>query len=169
MITFVLLFNAVMRNRILSLALFMLAGIVIWGCKQGNGSAGEYLPGDVVTNPNTADGKADLSNLPVITFEEKEHDFGKIIDGESVSFEFRFTNTGKTDLVIADVSTSCGCTVPSYPKTAIRPGQSGSVKVSFNSRGRRGMQTKNIVVVANTQPNITQLKIKAQVVPPGND
>lgn len=158
-----------MKARLFSFAMVILAGIAISGCRQGTGKNGESLPGDVVTNPNTADGKTDLSKLPAITFEVKEHDFGKIIEGESVSYEFAFTNTGKTDLVIADVSTSCGCTVPSYPKTAIRPGQGGSVKVAFNSRGRRGMQTKNIVVVSNTQPNVTQLKIKAQVVPPGNE
>jgi hypothetical protein len=169
MIIFAHLFNADMKTRILSLVAVILSFIAVSGCKQGTGKNGESLPGNVVTNPNTADGKTDLSTLPAITFEVKEHDFGKIIEGESVSYEFAFTNTGKTDLVIADVSTSCGCTVPSYPKTAIRPGQGGSVKVSFNSRGRRGMQTKNIVVVSNTQPNVTQLKIKAQVVPPGND
>jgi len=72
-------------------------------------------------------------------------------------------------LVIADVSTSCGCTVASYPRTAIQPGEAGSVSISFNSKGRRGYQTKTIVVVANTQPNVTQLKIKAQVITPGAD
>lgn len=156
-----------MKIRIFSITIVILAAIALSGCKQGNGRNGEDLPGNVVTNPNTADGKPDLAKLPMISFEVKEHDFGKIIEGESVSYEFVFTNTGQTDLVIADVSTSCGCTVPSYPKTAIRPGQGGSVKVAFNSRGRRGMQTKTIVVVSNTQPNVTQLKIKAQVVPPG--
>jgi len=158
-----------MRTSILPLVWVVIAVISVSGCKQGNGTREESLPGDVVTNPNTASGKSDLSDLPAIAFQEKEHDFGKIVEGESVSWEFRFVNNGKSDLVIADVSTSCGCTVPSYPKTAIRPGQGGSVKISFNSRGRRGVQTKNIVVVANTQPNVTQLKIKAQVVPPGSE
>jgi len=158
-----------MRLVLTTLFVLTLSALSFTGCRQGNSNQGEYIPGDVVTNPNTAGGKADLSELPVLTFTEKEHDFGKIIEGESVSYDFTFTNTGKTDLVIIDVSTSCGCTVPSYPKTAIRPGQGASVKVAFNSRGRRGMQTKNVVVVSNTQPNTTQLKIKAQVVPPGSD
>ncbi len=132
-------------------------------CQSDKGKAEGFLPGDLVSNPNTAEGKGDLSKLPVITFEQKEHDFGKIMQGESVSYEFAFTNTGKSDLVISDVSTSCGCTVPSFPRTPIRPGGSGKVKVMFNSRGKHGLQTKNVVVVANTQPNVTQLKIKAQV------
>jgi hypothetical protein len=122
-----------------------------------------------VNNPNSAKGRSDLSSLPFIKFEEEVHDFGKIIEGETVSYSFKFTNTGKSDLVIADVSTSCGCAVPSYPKTPIRPGKQDIIKVSFNSAGKRGFQTKNIVVVANTQPNSTMVRIKAQVVSPGSE
>jgi len=118
---------------------------------------------DVVNNPQTASGKANMDKLPVISFEELEHNFGKIIEGETVSYIFLFSNTGKSDLLISDVSTSCGCTVPFYPKTPIRPGEKGELKITFNSRGRRGLQNKSIVVVANTQPNVTQLKIKAEV------
>lgn len=142
--------------------------LLLISCNGGSNPGEQYLPADVVTNPNTAEGNSNTGKLPVLTFEEMEHDFGKIIEGESVSYNFKFKNTGKTDLVIADVSTSCGCTVPSYPKTAIRPGDEGVLKIAFNSQGRRGFQTKNIVVVANTQPNITNLRIKAQVVSPGS-
>lgn len=156
-----------MKIRLLIVVVLMISGLAISSCNSRSETGQEDLPGDVVSNPNTAGGKTDLTKLPVITFEKKEYDFGKIVEGESVSFDFKFTNTGKSDLVIADVSTSCGCTVPSYPKNAIRPGQGGTVRVAFNSRGKRGLQTKNVVVVANTQPNVTPLKIKAQVVAPG--
>jgi hypothetical protein len=122
---------------------------------------------DVIENPNTASGKGDLSDLPAFKFEDELHDFGKIIQGESVSYQFRFRNTGKSDLIISDVSTSCGCTVPSYPKIPIRPGQSEAIKVLFNSSGKKGFQTKNIVIVANTQPNTTILRIKAEVMMSG--
>ena len=155
-------------KRLLCL-MFIPALLAIGSCSSENRNGGDTLPGDLVSNPNSATGTGDLSNLPVLSFDVKEHDFGKIVEGESVSYEFAFTNTGKSDLVITDVSTSCGCTVPSFPKKAIRPGQGGTVKVAFNSRGRRGVQTKNIVVVANTQPNATQLKIKAQVLTPGSE
>jgi len=117
----------------------------------------------VIENPNTASGKGDLSQLPAFKFEEESHDFGKVIQGESVSYQFRFRNVGKSDLIISDVSTSCGCAVPSYPKIPIRPGQRESIKVSFNSTGKKGFQNKNIVIVANTQPNTTILRIKAEV------
>lgn len=137
------------------------------GCFSSDPSSDESLNSSIVSNPNTAGGKDHQDKLPMLTFESLEHNFGRIIEGETVAFSFSFTNTGKSDLIIADVSTSCGCTVPSYPKTAIKPGEKGAVKVSFNSRGRRGFQTKSVIVLANTQPNVTQLKIKAQVVTPG--
>ena len=140
--------------------------IFLFSCRSGDQG---LLSSDVVNNPNSAKGKSDLSSLPSIKFEEEVHDFGKIIEGETVSYSFKFTNTGKSDLIIADVSTSCGCTVPSFPKTPIRPGEKEMIKISFNSAGKRGFQTKNIVVVANTQPNSTIVRIKAQVVSPGSE
>ena len=121
------------------------------------------ITSDVIQNPNTANGKAYMSQLPSFTFEAEYHDFGKIMQGETVSYPFKFKNSGKTDLIIADVSTSCGCTVPSYPKAPIHPGQDGVVKVSFNSAGKHGFQNKSIVIVANTQPNTVILRIKAEV------
>ena len=143
--------------------------VVFFTACRNKGKNGEMLSSDLVENPNTASGKGDAGKLPVIKFEEEVHDFGKIIEGETVSFNFKFKNTGKTDLIIADVSTSCGCTVPSFPKTPIRPGMDGFIKVSFNSSGKRGYQTKNIAVIANTQPNTTPIRIKAQVVSPGGE
>ncbi|HTX88596.1 MAG TPA: DUF1573 domain-containing protein [Bacteroidales bacterium] len=131
--------------------------------------SGNTIPSDVVNNPNTAVGKADLSVLPAFEFQQDVHDFGKLIEGESVSYTFIFRNSGKSDLLISDVSTSCGCTVPSYPKTPIKPGKYGSIRVTFNSAGKHGFQNKNIIVVANTQPNTKLLMIKAQVVAAGRE
>ncbi|MGE5423894.1 MAG: DUF1573 domain-containing protein [Syntrophothermus sp.] len=138
---------------------------MLFSCRSGKN---EEISTDIILNPNTAQGKVDPSVLPVIKFENTEHDFGRIIDGETVAYNFKFTNTGKTDLVISEVSTSCGCTVPDYPKEPVRPGQQGNVKVSFNSTGKHGFQSKNIVVVANTQPNTTIVKIRAEVVTAGS-
>jgi len=123
----------------------------------------DRISSDVIQNPNTANGKGDLSQLPSFKFSEESHDFGKILQGETVSYPFKFKNAGKSDLVISDVSTSCGCTVPSFTKTPIHPGQDGTIKVTFNSAGKHGFQNKNIVIVANTQPNTFILRIKAEV------
>jgi hypothetical protein len=132
-----------------------------------NRDRNEQIPASAVKNTNTASGKEVKDNLPVITFDKELHDFGKIVQGEKVSYSFKFTNTGKTDLVISNVTTSCGCTVPEYPKTPIRPGQVGHIKVTFDSSGRSGIQLKTITVLANTQPNTTVIQIKSEIVVPG--
>jgi hypothetical protein len=158
-----------MIARKLSIFLLLISFFLFSGCKSGGHNGLETISADVVNNPNSASGKGDKGSLPVIQFEETEHDFGRIIEGETVSYDFKFKNTGKSDLIIAEVTTSCGCTVPSYPKTPIRPGEGGVVKVAFNSNGKRGYQSKNVIVASNTQPNTTLVRIKAQVVNPGTE
>jgi hypothetical protein len=158
-----------MIARTLSIFIFIISIFIVSGCKSGSHNGLETISADVVNNPNSATGTGDKSSLPIILFEETEHDFGRIIEGETVSYEFKFKNSGKSDLIIAEVTTSCGCTVPSYPKTPIRPGEGGSVKVAFNSNGKRGYQSKNVIVASNTQPNTTVVRIKAQVVNPSTE
>jgi hypothetical protein len=157
-----------MRSRSLFPGLVAVVMIIFTSCHSRNQGRDAGLPASVVTNPNSASGETS-SDLPILTFDKTEHDFGKIVEGETVSCEFKFTNTGKADLVILNVSTSCGCTVPSYPKNAILPGESGVIKVAFNSHGKRGQQNKNVVVNANTQPTATTLRIKAKVVNPEDE
>jgi hypothetical protein len=157
-----------MKFRGLIVIIILLGLPFIQACKS-SGDKDAKISTDLVNNPNSASGDNNQGNLPVFKFEEIEHDFGKILQGESVAYDFGFTNTGKTDLIIVDVSTSCGCTVPSFPKTPIQPGEKGAIKVSFNSAGKFGLQTKNVLVVANTQPNTTLLRIKVQIVSPNSD
>ena len=154
--------------RGLYLILLVLVISFITSCNS-SGNKEKKISADLVNNPNTANGENNSGSLHSFKFEEIEHDFGKVIQGESVSYEFKFTNTGKSDLIIVDVNTSCGCTVPSFPRTPIRPGEKGAIKVSFNSAGKFGFQAKNILVVANTQPNTTLLRIKAQIVGPNTE
>ena len=85
-------------------------------------------------------------------FEKETHDFGKIKTGEKVTYEFKFTNTGKSPLIIKDAVASCGCTKPEWPKTPIKPGESAAIKVTFNSLGKMGLQDKQITITANTNP-----------------
>lgn len=158
-----------MMTRLLMTFSFLLLIFFLSGCNWGGSAGKNSLPANIVNNPNSATGTVDKNTLPFMLFEETEHDFGRILEGETVSFSFKFSNKGKSDLVIADVSTSCGCTVPSFPKIPIRPGEEGIIKIAFNSSGKRGYQAKNVVVVANTQPNTTLLRIKAQVVSPGSE
>ena len=89
---------------------------------------------------------------PAISFNNKIWDFGTITDGEVVEHTFRFTNTGTKDLVISSASASCGCTIPEWPKEPIAPGEKGEIKVEFNSNGKKDMVTKDITILANTNP-----------------
>ena len=87
------------------------------------------------------------SEGPVMTFNKTTHDFGTINEGDKVTTEFSFTNTGNSDLIIVDARGSCGCTVPKYPKnTAIKPGQSETITVSFDSNNKPGMQQKSVTL-----------------------
>jgi hypothetical protein len=120
----------------------------------------------VVNNPNTTNTQeiATAADAPVMTFKETEHDFGTIKDGDVVNHTFEFTNTGKTPLVIESASSTCGCTVPEVPKEPIAPGESGKIGVQFSSAGKGGQQTLKVISIkANTQPEITQVNIKANI------
>lgn len=124
------------------------------------------VPANVVNIPNSASGNNNLEQLPKFEFSNVEHDFGKVIQGEVVIFAFKFKNSGKSDLIIANISAACGCTASKYPKTPIKPGNEGIVEVSFDSSGKQGFQNKTLEVAANTQPSNTTLTIKAQVIIP---
>lgn len=105
-----------------------------------------------------ADGK-----YPVMTFEEEEHDFGTIQQGDKPTYEFEFKNTGEADLTITAARGSCGCTVPEYPKTPIKAGESGKIKVSFDSKGKSGETTKTVTIMCNTKEGNKIIKIKANI------
>jgi hypothetical protein len=100
----------------------------------------------------------------VIIFREYEHDFGKVAEGEKVSYTFSFDNKGTSDLIISSSTTTCGCTVPKYDKKPIPPGSNGTLEVVFDTSGREGMQTKTITVKSNASKPVVLLKITAEVV-----
>jgi len=66
-------------------------------------------------------------------------------------------------MIISDVKGNCGCTVADFPKTPIKPGGEGTIDVTFNSEGKKGFQSKNITITANTQPNTKVLALKAMI------
>ena len=122
---------------------------------------------DLVNNPNTASSEEiNKEDLPVMTFTEEYYDFGEITQGEKVHHAFKFTNTGKTDLIIASANASCGCTVPTWPKKPIKPGEEGVIEVVFNSDNKSGQQNKQITVIANTQPGTNIVALKGNIIAP---
>ena len=146
-----------MKNIFLSLAVIgLLAGCANSSKKAESNKVSDSTSsmGGVPVNPEDA---------PVFKFEKESYDFGQITQGESVTYDFKFENTGKTPLIITDATATCGCTKPEYPKTPIAPGESGNIHVTFNSAGKEGMQNKVITVSANTVPAQTQLHIIGDV------
>jgi hypothetical protein len=107
----------------------------------------------------------DLVQTAVIEFEKTTHDFEKINEGGSVSYEFKFTNKGKVPLVISNVRASCGCTTPGWTKEAVLPGKTGVITAQYNTVNRPGVFNKNLTVMANTEPMMTMLYIKGNVIP----
>ncbi len=136
--------------------------LIASACKNNNNK----LSTDLINNPNSASGTENIGDLPKFQFETDLHDFGKVTEGEKLTYSFKFKNTGKTDLVIASANASCGCTVPEVPKEPIRPGKESVITVTFNTAGKSGFQHKTVTVVANTQPSNYVLNIKAMVSSP---
>ena len=91
------------------------------------------------------------------------YNFGSVNEGEQVEFNFRFKNTGTKALVITEAHASCGCTVPEKPEKPVMPGETGFMKVVFNSKGKEGHQEKGIVVSSNVKPSFPDLKLIGEV------
>lgn len=118
---------------------------------------------DLVNNPVTADGINKGASAPAIKFEKNEHDFGKILQGEQLSYTFKFKNTGNAPLIITSIEKTCGCTSPEYSKEPIKPGEEGKITITYDSKGHKGFQNKRLIVKTNTNPSESILRIKAQV------
>ncbi len=99
---------------------------------------------------------------PEITFESLVHDYGNIMQGDNGTCEFVFKNTGKADLLLTNCRSSCGCTVPEWPKDPIPPGKKATIKVKYNTQ-RVGAINKSITVESNAVNNRVVLNIKGNV------
>lgn len=108
---------------------------------------------------------ADTANMPMITFNKLVHDYGAINVNGNGDCEFEFTNTGKEPLVLTNVRSSCGCTVPSWPREPVLPGKTGVINVRYNT-SRAGMINKTVSVYSNASNSPITLQIKGSVVAP---
>ena len=102
------------------------------------------------------------NQYPVVEFDKTEHDFGFVENNEAVYTEFELTNTGNADLIIINAFASCGCTVPEYQKTPIKPGETSKLKVRFQ-QATPGVQQKSVTLRTNTKVGEELLTIKANV------
>ena len=174
-----------MRN--LFFYLLIVSGFIFYSCNQGGGeeasteetateetmteSADDPLSTDLIQNESTG---AEAIEEPAggdakMEFDTYDHDFGQITQGEKVEHVFKFTNTGTEDLIISEAKGTCGCTVPSYPKEPIPPGETGEIMVAYDSKGKKGVQRKSVNITANTTPNRTTLNITSEVIVPGEE
>jgi hypothetical protein len=137
------------------------------GCKNNETAKEENkVSTEEVKNPATATEGGENADLPVFTFEKETHDFGTITQGEKVSYNFKFKNTGKGNLLITNASATCGCTVPDYTREPVAPGSEGVITVTFDSGGKEGKISKTVTLTANTVPNTKVLTINADIVLP---
>jgi len=107
---------------------------------------------------------SNAANASEITFDFDSYDYGEVVDGEVVEVDFDFTNTGNSDLIIFNASASCGCTVPEYPQNEnIKPGESSSLKVRFDTSGKPGKQMKTVTLTTNTNSGKKLIRINGFV------
>ena len=112
---------------------------------------------------NSAAQPAANPNAPGIAFDKTTHDYGTVTKGGDGTCEFKFKNTGIEPLILSNVTSSCGCTVPEWPREPILKGKSASVKVKYDTN-RIGPINKTITVISNAKEASVQLKIIGNVV-----
>lgn len=102
----------------------------------------------------------------MLVFEQKHHDFGKVVDVDEQTAVFKFTNTGDQVVKILDKKATCGCTVPDLAKTEYQPGESGEIAVTYNGRGKHGRQNQTVTLTTDDpgEPRV-QLTISVEVMP----
>jgi hypothetical protein len=99
---------------------------------------------------------------PAMSFETTTIDYGKIEKGSDRVRNFKFTNTGNEPLIIKSAKGSCGCTVPTYPKEPVMPGESANIEVNYDTN-REGQFTKTVTLTTNETTDTHTLTIKGEV------
>ena len=146
-----------MKKTILIATAFL--SLTVFSCKEKK--ATEKIDNNQVEMATERDQAA--KKVAIMSFDKTFHDFGQIAQGTPQETIFTFTNTGDAPLIITNATSSCGCTIPEYPKnTPIAPGESGKLVVKFNGSGQNQV-TKTINVQANTANGTEMLKIQAFV------
>ena len=141
-------------------ALVALATLSFTACKEGASAKVDESKKEIAEERDSK-----TQAYPVMEFEEQEFDFGTVEEGEVVEHTFVFTNTGDAPLIVSNAVATCGCTVPTWTKKAISPGDKGEMLVKFNTRGKPNQQMKAVRITANTQSGRETLRIKAFVNP----
>ena len=146
-------------KRIL-LSVFVLALLPLTSCKE---KAAEKINQENVEKAAERDAMSVV--FPVLSFDKTLHDFGEIQNGTPVETAFTYTNTGKSPLVVTDIKSTCGCTVPQgWSKEPLMPGESSQFTVKFNGKGANKV-SKTVTLTTNTEKGREQVKITAFIKP----
>ena len=149
-------------NKI-SLILLALAMLPLNSCKE---NATEKINQDNVEK--AAERDAQTIVFPTINIDKTLHDFGEIQNGTAVETVFSYTNSGRSPLVVTDIKSTCGCTVPQgWSKEPLMPGESSQFSVKFNGKGANKV-SKSITLTTNTEKGREQERITAFVKPDPN-
>ncbi len=97
-----------------------------------------------------ADNVVDPATAAALRFESDTYDFGELPSKAKVDHYVKFTNTGKSPLIIKNAVGSCGCTVPVWPKQPIAPGVTDSMKITYDAGSQKGRQQKTVTLTTNT-------------------
>ena len=147
----------------ISLILLALAILPMNSCKE---NATEKINQDNVEK--AAERDAQTIVFPTISFDKTLHDFGEIENGTAVETVFSYTNSGRSPLVVTDIKSTCGCTVPQgWSKDPLMPGESSEFSVKFNGKGANKV-SKTITLTTNTEKGREQVRITAFVKPDAN-
>ncbi len=173
---------AKLKNKMMKVLLFLgVTLLLLTGCGEQPApgaektvqeikSEGPIRNADIVRNPISAKSLEDTVNVAKMTFAELKYDFGEVDEGAVVTHVFEFVNDGKQPLIIQDARSTCGCTVPDWPKEPIVPGEGGAISVRFNTEDKKEKQVKPITITANTYPAVTRIYLTGYVHPrPGQD
>ena len=104
-----------------------------------------------------------VTKVAIIDFETEVIDYGTVAQNSDGMRVFTFINKGNAPLIISEVKTSCGCTVPSYSKEAILPGSEGQLEIKYDTK-KLGNFSKTITVISNAKQGQKILKIKGNIV-----
>ncbi len=141
--------------------LYLFIATALLGCESNSGS--EEFSSRLAQEGSEEDIVETELRTTTLSFNKMEHDFGNVVVGQDYTFKFIVKNTGKNPLIIEDAKASCGCTVPDKPEKPIQPGMTDEIVVTFSPKPGQGVTSKTITVTANTNPKITTLTIRANV------
>ena len=149
-------------KKIFITSVLALSTMIFISCNEGNASS-------KVKKENVKEAKkrdVEISKgAAEIQFDRTEFQFGTVNEGDVVEAKFVVINSGKTDLIITKVQPSCGCTVPEWQRTPIKPGESGEILAKFNTAGKPNRQAKTLTLYTNTAKGREVLKLTGSVTP----